>query len=81
MAAELIDVGDDASDRLAHDELDFFGVEPLAKRRRADEVGEQDRHDLPLLAELLDRRGPRHVTHGSHCCRLDGGATSKLAAL
>ena len=81
VAAEPIDVGDDAGDRFADDELDLFRVEPLGERRRADEVGEQDRHDLPLLAKLLDRRGSGHVAHGSHCCRLDDAATSKLAAL
>ena len=76
-----MDVGDDTSDRLADHQLDLLGVEPLAKRGRADEVGEEDRHDLSLLAKLLGRRGSRHIAHGSHCCRLDGGATSKLAAL
>src|SRR6185437_12408006 len=43
---------------------DVLGVESLRARRRADEVGEEDRHDLPLLARGLgDRRegGPAHA--------------------
>ena len=57
MPAECFDLADDSSDRLADDELDVFRLEPLAQRRRADNVGKQCREDLALLANCSRSRG------------------------
>ena len=42
---------------------DVFGVEPFRACRRADEVGEEDRHDLPLLARGRGGRNERGAAH------------------
>src|SRR3954466_668698 len=44
---------------------DVLGVEPLRARGRADEVGEEDRHDLPLLARRSGRRDERRAAHAA----------------
>ena len=46
---ERLDGVDDPGDRLADDQLDLLGVQPLAERRGADEVGEDGGHDLAFL--------------------------------
>ena len=53
--AERLDLADDARDRLADDVLHVLGIDALRERRRADDVGEDRRHNLPFLAHV------RHV--------------------
>src|SRR5262249_50439243 len=50
VAAERLDLADDARDRLAYNELHIFWIESLRERCRADDVDEQRRDDLALLA-------------------------------
>ncbi len=51
VAAERFDLADNARHRLADDELHVLGVEPLAERGRADDVGEQRRQYLALFPD------------------------------
>ena len=77
MPAELLDLAHDAADRVADDELDLLGVEVLAERRRADDVGEEGADDFPFLADGL-------LGHATYCdARLGGGdgSTSRSGAL
>ena len=48
-AAEQLDVGHEALEARLHQALHPLGVEVLGERRVADEVGEQDGDDAPLL--------------------------------
>ena len=57
VADELLQLTAVAIDRLAHgleirvlDKGDILGIEPLRQRRETDEIAEENRHDLPLLA-------------------------------
>ena len=66
-AAERLDHVHDPGHRLAHDELDLLRVEAFAERGRADEVGEERRDHLALLAQLTLRgRGGVVVRPGRH---------------
>ena len=50
VAAERLDLADDPRHRLSNDELHVLRVEPVRERGRPDDVGEDGRQDLPLLA-------------------------------
>ena len=49
VAAERLHLADDPGHGFPNDELHVFGVEPLRERGRADDVGEDGRHDLAFL--------------------------------
>ncbi len=55
-AAEVLDRMDHARDRLADDELRILGIELLAERCRAGEVGEERGDHLALFTHLRGRR-------------------------
>jgi hypothetical protein len=50
VAAEALDLGYDAPDRLAHDQLDLFIIQTLGELSGAGEIREQDSDDSVLLA-------------------------------
>src|SRR5256885_3698631 len=45
----------------AEDRLHVLGIERLGSRREADEVGEEDRHDLSLLDRKSTRLNSSHL--------------------
>ena len=64
--------GGETLHRVVHDGMNVFRIEPLAQRRGANDVGEQNRHLLELLIEFLAaqdgqpevKRHQRRVDHG-----------------
>ena len=55
-AAEELELGAQACVVRTEQRSHVLGIHVLRARREADEIGEQDRHDLPLLTRLGGRR-------------------------
>jgi len=60
-ASEALDLGIDQLEELTLELANILWIQPLAERRRAGEVGEEDRYDAPLLAVLACLGGPASV--------------------
>ena len=74
-AAEALELGAQARVVGPQERPDVLWVELLGARREADEVGEEHRDDLALLARLLGRDGERRAA-----VRAESGVSSVLAA-